>query len=157
MSDTKLCCTWLSQYMYVLSMNNRKWVHFTFLYVNTFHSWIQRVSQFAISWQHQSLDMNSTGSEWISTCFMYVQLYHYLQIVKFQFSHCMLTLVPDSSLSRWAISMHEILVYILICILACMSPIQLIWWFHAPLPSACTFLFVFNNCKIYLYLWWTTY
>ena len=136
-------------------MNNRKWVHLTFLLCGSFHSWMQRVSGFTISWQDKSLIINSTGSEWLSTFsvlwFVYVQPYQYLQIVKFQFSHCMavLTLLP----SRWAESMHEILITIPICILACMFTTQLIWWFHASLSSACTFLFVFSNCKIHLYLW----
>ena len=44
----------------------------------------------------------------------------------------------------------EIFIVIVICILACMSVSQLIWWFCAyfKLSSACTVVFVFNNCKI---------
>ena len=57
--------------------------------------------------------------------------------------------------SRWAMSMHEILIPISIYILACMSVSQLIWWHCASLSSACTFLFVFHKCKIYLFYLWS--
>jgi hypothetical protein len=73
--------------------------YLTFFYVKCFRSLIQRVSGIPISQKNQRLYIILTESEFTSTfsvlCFIYVQPYYYLQVVRF--SHGMPTLLLDFS------------------------------------------------------------
>ena len=80
--------------------------------------------------------------------------WHDQQIVSFLLSHFIAShSVTNSRLVTCHLCQSLLFIWQTACELACMSATQLIWWFHASLSSAYTFLFVFRNCKIYLYLW----
>ena len=88
------------------------------------------------SHQGQGQDINSTGSQWHSTCLCYctnLSLFTDCKVPVFSLHAKTSPWFPPPS--RWVMSMHEILVSIAITIyiLACMSDTQLIWWFHASL------------------------
>ena len=123
---------------------------------------------------HESFSLVNTESKWVYN-FPTRQKPRYefnRKWVTFHFFCAMLYLCTTLSLSidcnvsvfltvcqhlppfRWAMTVLEVLIAIpTICNLACMLATQLTLWFHASLSLACTFLFVFSNCKIYLWLW----
>ena len=154
MSDAKFRVPPGSLNIYALSMNNRKWMHLHFFSVNHFHSWILTESKWIYNFTTRSKPSYKFNRKWLAFHFFCAVLCLFTTLSLF--TDCK---VPVFSLhansSPWfpppigeQCPCMRILIAISVCILACMSTIWLIWWFHASLSSACTSLFVFSNCKI---------